>query len=299
MGLPEDLVWYVLISLLRATSWLHHRRQPVVHCAIDPANIFFTAPDPEDERPLVQKYGLVKLGNFSRAVVLPHGIDPDRWDEEGVEVRCSMFEHMIVDEYQETGYEAPEMLGMLGEDEVSAEKFWPGPCSDIFSIGVVGFAMMTGKTIWDLLLERRFIARAQEPYRMERAVLEEKWRFSAYEERMEMLKAVLRGDQVLVNALPGFYSEELKDFVTMLLDLEPERRCESALLLDEAEDAFAQKCAQGNGTGLRKMQRLWRTAVRGPTEKQKMNEAIRRAEGVLPAEMVRQLREQHMRPLEP
>ena len=278
LGLPEDLVWHVLLSLLRATYWLHHRRQPVVHCAIDPANVFFTAPRPTDRRPLVKKYGLVKLGNFGNAVILPHAFDPDRNDYEEILDRCSIFEHMIPEDYKETGYEAPEMLGMLGEDEISDEKIFPGPCSDLFSVGVTCFAMMTGKTIWDLLLERRFITRSLSSHRMDRAVLEEQWRFSDYDERMKMLKAVLRGEQVLGDTLPGFYSPEIRKIVEGLLNLDPEMRGESAALLDEAEDAFAEKCVERDGYGLEEMRRVWKAAIRRPTEKEEMDEAIRVAD---------------------
>ena len=274
LGLPEDLVWHVLISLLRATSWLHHRRRPVVHCGIDPANVFFTAPQPGDRRPLVRRYGLVKLGGFSRAVILPYAFDPKEFDDEAMEDRCELFEHMIQEPYAETGFEAPELLGMLGESESHPEKIVPGPGSDLYSVGATCFAMMTGKTVWDSLLERRFVARAGARGRVDGAVLEEKWRFCSYEERVEVLRAAWRGDIVLSDALPEFYSVELRDLVERLLNFDAEARLESAMMLDDVEEAFAEKCEGGEEAALEGTRRMWREVVGRPTASDRMLRAI-------------------------
>lgn len=298
LGLPEDLVWHVMLSLLRTTYWLHDRRRPVVHCAIDPANVFFTAPRPNDRRPLVRRYGLVKLSNFSKAVNLPQRADPDINDDEETQAWCNMFEHMITEPYQETGYEAPELLGMLGEDEISADKVLPGPCSDIFSIGATCFAMMTGKTIWDVLLERRFIARSLAPGGIDHAVLEEKWRFADFDERTELLRPVLQGEQVLGSALSAFYSTELRALVSGLLNLDPEMRGESAALLDEAEETFAEISSD---TDLRGMQRRWRKATRSRAgSKEEAEKAMQDFEQVFGSESLQAMRRSEARgPLMP
>lgn len=282
LGLPEDLVWHVLLSLLRATYWLHYRQQPAVHCAIDPANVFFTAPKVGDIRPLVNRYGLVKLGGFGKAVILPHRVDPDRHDHEEILERCEMFEPFVESGYDETAYEAPELLGMLGEDEISEERIYPGPCSDLWSIGATCFAMMTGKTIWDVLLERRFIERSLAPQGVERAEVHEKWRFHSYNERMDLLEPILRGEAVFGAALPDFYSAGLRQFVQGLLSLDPDVRGESAALVDEAEKAFA--AISDGENGLQEMRRLWKRVTRVPNGRQELERAVREYEEVFGGE---------------
>lgn len=88
--LPEGLCWHVLLSVLRALSWLHEghrddtrieapsgkRRQhdwfsdpdwlPILHRDIRPDNIFFQHPKG------TETYGLCKLGNYSQCAVSGH-----------------------------------------------------------------------------------------------------------------------------------------------------------------------------------------------------------------------------------
>ncbi|EFX05570.1 hypothetical protein CMQ_3639 [Grosmannia clavigera kw1407] len=76
--LPESLCWHVVRSVLRALSWLHDGDgnpvqdgwMPVLHNAVQPANIFFQHPRGRET------YGLCKLGNYSRCFVSGHIVGP-------------------------------------------------------------------------------------------------------------------------------------------------------------------------------------------------------------------------------
>lgn len=151
---------------------------------------------------------------------------------------------------------------MLSEDEINAEKVVPGPHSDLFSIGATCFSMMTGRNIWDALLEKRFVSRSQGPRRVDGAFIQESWRYHSWTERMNLLEPLLQGDESVFDILPNFYSQELRDLVVELLNLDREMGGESATLADEVEEGLAAKCAVTDGRELQGMRRIWRAMTR-------------------------------------
>ena len=195
-GLPESFDWHTFISLLRAVVYLHtghtdYRSRnngpqdwmPVVHNSINPENIFYQSPVGNE------KQGTCKLGNFSRCTILASTLLPQ--DDEEVSDRLQAFGISRFFE-QETGYEAPELL-------VDREEL-PGPASDLWSIGAVMVAMMTGHTIWDLLLEAEFANRARSKWRS-RAKLPETWQDVPLAQRHSLLRSFVGTSEIAAHCL--------------------------------------------------------------------------------------------------
>jgi len=219
-GLPEPLIWYTLISLTRAVHWLQTGlvdpnaeppdRQPapgwrpaahdymspgwkpVVHNLINPANIFYRRSlDPDSA------HGICQLGNFSRCVVL----------DDLAQASSVLPLHV---ESERTGYEAPELGSYDPYDGILGSR------SDIWSIGAVCFAMMTGRTIWDFVMQLDIDAKRP-------ARKDEDWRTVPPPEIHERLRAVLNGYRLSIE-LPKQYSTNLQTSVEWLISLDPARR---------------------------------------------------------------------------
>lgn len=223
-GLPEMLVLRALLNVLNAVNYLHSGNnclkhvnnrpgwQPVVHNLINPANVFnrHTLGKPTPDLP----YGRFMLGNFSRSVVLPSIHDPVDQSEETD--RREAFAHLR-GLGEETGYEAPELL--------AEGSYVPGPCSDLWSIGALAVAMMTGRTVWDLLLEIDF--RRDVDGKIPRGQVVERWQDVPLGERHALLLS-MAGDATIAFALPKQYDDRLKTLVEGLLMFEPADRVGNA-----------------------------------------------------------------------
>lgn len=199
----------------------------IVHNSITPTNIFYTPPIALlDGRRTIPTYGLCRLHNFTRSVVLPGRFDPV-YDEE-VADRREAFEHLYFSG-EKTGYEAPEIVGNGNEI--------PGPESDLWSIGAVLIAMMTGgRTIWDLILDIEFLNQAKPYRRRPRATLAERWRGIPLIHRQILLQN-MAGSAEIVSALPEKYSLELRVLTEGLVVFDPLDRGGAA---DVLEDAIAE-----------------------------------------------------------
>ena len=241
-GLPESLIWHTLISLLKAVLWLHcgqhgyrekgRRRNwtPVIHNFINPANIFYSHPL-AGVRARTGPYGTCRLGNFSRCVTLQSILDPEG-DEEDQE-RKDAFEQ-VHSLGEETGYEAPELV--LDSDMI------PGPESDLWSIGAVMVAMMTGRTIWDLVLEIEFSGHVQAKRRS--AKLSETWRSVPLVQRHTLLSR-LAGNSDIAAALPEQYPFSLRAIVEAHLVVDPIYRADAVEMLRDVMADFEARRAEG------------------------------------------------------
>ena len=243
-GLPEYLVWHTLVSLLRVIVYLQTGAwsskdeyddpdwRPIVHNFINPANVFFTHPVPGDDGQ-TPTYGMCKLGNFSRCTILPHDIDPVS-DEEVADCR-EAFGHILALE-EETGYEAPEVLVETSE--------LPSSRSDLWSIGAVTLAMMTGRTVWDFLLEYEF----QDHVRRRRGAsqIPESWQDTPLAHRHALLLS-LNAQGRISSGLPERYSHELRVLVEALLVVDPEDRGEANHVLRDVEGKFESKRVELEG----------------------------------------------------
>ena len=217
--ISEALCWLTLLSLLDAVDYLHfgHRQlilvnnrlgwQPIIHNFMNPANILY-APDGADpkSRPLT----VCRLGNFSRSIVLPSTLDPIDGNE--VDDRREAFASIRTTD-EVTGYEAPEILGEGGKA--------PGLASDLWSIGAVMVAMMTGRTVWDLVLEVQFANLARRSQR--RGKIRERWRDVPLVARHALLLS-MASDATIALALPRTYGDDLRLLTESLLVLNPDNR---------------------------------------------------------------------------
>ncbi|KAK4549470.1 hypothetical protein LTR36_006467 [Oleoguttula mirabilis] len=247
-GLPESLIWHTLVSLLQAVRYLNTGRsrfddrdgaaagwKPIVHNAINPANIFYcqARTEPGFKTPT---YGRCKLGNFSRAMAIESAYDDVSLLE--------LYEKEV--EGETTGYEAPDLSSHKGEpeatvDEITGERkaVWGktvGSASDVWSIGAVAVAMMTGDTLWPLVM-REYIKIGMEPRRYQtpqtpnpaqprrppQPLKPLDWRTVSPAERFERLKALTEEEfaSKLWNILPFTYSDTLKLFVESMLGVNP------------------------------------------------------------------------------
>lgn len=114
-GLPESLIWHTILDLLMAVRYLNTGRRtrwddrksaipgwkPVVHNAINPSNIFYMHPRQPVPGGTKATYGLCKLGNFSRAMIIN--------DPQDTVDYLTLQNNLLLDEL--TGYEAPELCG--------------------------------------------------------------------------------------------------------------------------------------------------------------------------------------------
>ena len=256
-GLPEPLVWHTLTSLLRATTYLHTGSEshpsrgpppqdwmPIVHNDIRPANIIFTHPISRKSAYLPFRYGGCKLGNFNRCLLLPSGahIGSDIIEEttangqKAIEDRYEQFAPLFY-KGEQTGYEAPEVVG---EDNEFNE--YPAAWSDIWSIGAVAINMMTGRTVWDLVLENEFDEVVQAKHG--EAQIEDRWRHASMHRRHRLLQR-MAGTLGIVNALPDLYSKDLRFLVESLLAFNPWERGETAYVLDDVERRYTAWRAKG------------------------------------------------------
>lgn len=221
-GLPESLIWHTLVSLLQAVRYLNTGRptddlrdgavrgwKPIVHNAIDPANIFYCHPrtEPGYKTPT---YGRCKLGNFSRAMVIESTYD----DVNLSDLYAKDIEGEI------TGYEAPDLSSFQGEPRGVWGKT-VGSASDVWSIGAVAVAMMTGDTLWPLVMRENIKVGM-----MSRRG--ENWRTVYPTERFERLQALTEGSGMSTfwGMLPFTYSDTLKLFVESMLGVDPWARAD-------------------------------------------------------------------------
>ena len=227
--LPESLIWHTVCSLMRAVHFLNTGREdgdvyrtaaigwkPIVHNAINPANVFYCHPQTSEPGYRKATYGHCKLGNFSRAMVI------DTADDD-VSL-TALYDKGIEGEF--TGYESPELSSHMGEpdwfiddDTGEIRGVWGktiGSASDVWSIGAVAVAMMTGDTIWPLVMRENIKVGM-----MSRR--DEDWRTVWPPDRFERLKALTNSDQAstLAGMLPFTYSERLRYFVETLLSPDP------------------------------------------------------------------------------
>ncbi|KAK5123509.1 hypothetical protein LTR85_002547 [Meristemomyces frigidus] len=232
-GLPESLVWHTLVSLLQAVRYLNTGREsgdnrdgaaagwkPIVHNAINPANIFYCQPRTEPGY-MTPTYGRCKLGNFSRSMVIESEYD----DVSLVELYAKDIEG------ETTGYEAPDLSSHMAEapamiDPETGEKkaVWGktvGSASDVWSIGAVAVAMMTGDTLWPLVMRENIKVGMMSVRDENWQVID--WRTVGPAKRFARLKVLTEGLGVstLWGMLPFTYSETLKLFVESLLGVNP------------------------------------------------------------------------------
>lgn len=243
-GLPESLIWHTALSLLRAMHYLNCGTYPdqedsvpgwraIVHNGINPANIFYCHPR---NRSKCKKptYGTCKLGNFARCTILRHPLE--RYSV----LQCE--KAGIADET--SGYEAPEITNLIGDSEIYVDTSGPalesigetstiGSAGDIWSIGAVAIAMMTGKPLWDHVMRENISASM-----MSRRY--EAWEKVWPPDRYARLEALLERDG-LWKSLPLWYSTELKKFVQSLVSLVPEERCDVEDMLERAEYMYWKK----------------------------------------------------------
>lgn len=142
--LPEGLCWHVLLSVMRALSWLHEghrddssleassgrRRQhdwfsdpdwlPILHRNIQPEYIFFKHPKG------TESYGLCKLGNYSSCAVSGHVngsfvgqvVSATRGDESQETLRANLHEDMsTIDAVSQAGR---RQQVLVGHDELTS-----------------------------------------------------------------------------------------------------------------------------------------------------------------------------------
>lgn len=249
-GLTEDLIWHVMLSVLRALTYLHDGQEvhptkrdplpgwmPIVHSGIRPENIIFEHPISKYSKHLAFRFGACKLGDFARCVVLPNvgeigSEDPeDLTDEERTAVaeRHEAFDELFY-KGEEFGYEAPEIIA-----EDVEETHYPGPWSDLWSLGALGVEMMTCRNVWDLILEIEFKDKAQANYH--HGYVMERWRFVSTENRHELLRN-FAGEARIVKALPRLYSHGLRVLVEALLVHNPWNRGDTQDVLQDVEQRF-------------------------------------------------------------
>ena len=267
-GLREDLIWHTMISMLRALNYLHAGGvgldrgnqdpdwQPIVHNSVNPANIFFKHPNAKEDHE-TPAYGPCMLGNFRRCVILPTILETDDVDEDEISDRREAFEHLrSVHEEQETGYEAPELL-------LENTNHVPGPASDLWSLGAVMVAVMTGRTIWDLVIETHYLHQVRR--RRHQSQVTEKWQNVALIQRLEMLRRP-GGRASVVTHLPERYSWGLRRLVAGMLAIDPLDRGDAVDVLVDAEAGFAERQKEqgeedDDGSGYEEVMRAYHEAA--------------------------------------
>ncbi|GIZ39978.1 hypothetical protein CKM354_000333700 [Cercospora kikuchii] len=234
-GVEEEFVWYFLVSLLDAVRWLHHGLperlrpeddwRPVVHNNINPDTIWLNRPWKRELR-----YGTIKLGDFSRAIVL----DPISTNSLNSSVRDERFQSVSHKKHaQQEDFEAPELSWLLDTDPEkdasnvgvqSSTSCHPlGGKSDIWSIGAVAVALMGG--IWidpgdstllrwsSITRERAFVLQTLQLYK-------------------------LGGKRWDITLLPQNYSRTLRAVLERLLTLDPKRRPDAIEALSLARKGY-------------------------------------------------------------
>lgn len=237
--IPENLCWHVLRSLLRAVLYLHtgsgstqerHVRpnwQPIIHNGINPANIFFQPGAPDSNG-----YKTCALGNFSHCVVLPRPWDPDTDEEDELFDRRESW-NAICHARDETGFEAPEFWDATSD-------YIPGPSSDLWSIGAVILAMMTGRNVWAFVLEADSTRPSASKGRQ--SASPERWQDVSLERRMLALANLKMGGLAL--GLPRQYYEHLRNLVDCLLSYDPDTRGIPAEHLMDMEAFYTARVAE-------------------------------------------------------
>lgn len=224
-ALPESLIWHTLQSLLQAVLHLSTGRRlvidgpsppvgwkPILHNLINPANVFYCHPRKykDFKQPT---YGVCKLGNFTSCVVLgPNEFTlglSDLWDEN------------IEGEF--TGYEAPERSSYYPEARIF------GAASDVWSIGAVAVAMMTGQPIWHLVMRENINASMMSRRNSNWQTVVPSDRF----ERLAVLCNETPASSRLRDALPLTYSPRLKELVERLVHPNPFERMDVQKLVGE------------------------------------------------------------------
>ncbi|KAI5369452.1 Putative protein kinase [Septoria linicola] len=229
-GVAESFIWYFLISLLEALRWLHYgqpsrpRRdgsewKAVIHNNINPDNIWLSRPLKPDV-----KYGTIKLGNFSRAVVLDvRSFGPlespmrkDSFNAEDSE-RRPHHEHYDAPELSWLFDTDPKMASLLQETDVRPEDSTTeclpiGGRSDIWSLGAVVVALMGG--IW-IDPGNISLRRWQKVSREKTFVLQTVQLFKMGGKRWDR------------SLLPPGYSERLRAVLEKMLTLDPKKRIDA------------------------------------------------------------------------
>lgn len=217
-ALPEMLCWHVLRSLLRAVNFLHTGNkdvqnnhidpfwQPIVHNYINPSNIQF-----DHEHTERRTFKDCRLKNFRRCVILPRPYDPDGPDNVGTaDDRRAAFA-AVGNRNEETGFEAPEFWD-------TALDHAPSPQSDLWSIGAVLVAMMTARTVWDLVNEKEFIDGSARR-RKQADILPERFQKVTFNSRLRAFRRIPTGE--LAKMLPDRYGEHLPIMIEPLLSYDP------------------------------------------------------------------------------
>lgn len=151
-GLPEGFIWHILKGVLKGLIYLHAGKRdwqdveadgeegwrPCVHNLISPDNIHFQRttyvraagklklPVQWQAEEVEGRYPTVKLGNFSRTVLLDDA-KQEKWDPKNYLVPAEWMTH----------FEAPELTW-------NAENGTYKTASDMWSLGAVAVAMMGG-----------------------------------------------------------------------------------------------------------------------------------------------------------
>lgn len=171
--------------------------------------------------------GACKFGNFSRCIVLPSILDSmgDEKDDD----RMEAFEQLHA-KGEETGYEAPELVG--DGDEI------PGQESNLWSTSTVIIAIMTGRTVQDLILELEFFGHAQR--KTSRGQLLETWN-EAPLVQCHALPLRLAGSSGIAEASPEQYPLKLRVLVEALLVFDPLDRGDAVDVLRDVEAKFEKR----------------------------------------------------------
>ena len=241
-GIPEPRIWHVLLSVLKGLSYLHTGRRlpiakhtapndwnPIVHNAIRPENIIFLHPiSRKSTTNLAFRYGRCMVGDFSRSVVLS---PPGRFATKNPRHLMELERRKIVKRRknfeplyfagEKTGFEAPEIVAEQDEYVGKYKTEYPGPASDLWSLGATAVTMMTGSTIWDVLLEIEFEEKAAN---FDEASISEDWRHAQTQRRHRLLRSYTEVQSRVLKALPRLYSPELRVIVGKLLNANPWNR---------------------------------------------------------------------------
>lgn len=254
--LPEALIWHTLVSLLRAVHYLHTGGrsseeawanpywQPIVHTNINPLNISYE--EPHDD---TTGYKTCQLGGFNRCIFLPYMKNLE--DETVAEKndRQDAFLSVTVDgltndpqTYNDTGFQPPDYF--ISNDTPNEPGFGSGPCpaSDLWSIGAVVIAMMSGRNAWDYILEAWFIGNStgenHRGKRKEGCRLVEKWQTLNFHDRMLICAGNPTG--LLARNLPKKYSARLRCIVESLMNVNPLERGTALEALLDAERLYGE-----------------------------------------------------------
>ena len=146
---------------------------------------------------------------------------------------------------EKAGFEAPEIVAELHDYVHKYKTEYPGPASDLWSLGATAVAMMTGYSIWDLLLEMEFEEKATDVEHFDEASIPEHWRHAQIQRRHRLLRMYTERPLRLLKALPTVYSPELRVVVERLLNVNPWNRGLAPDILTMVETKYDQWRAKG------------------------------------------------------